>query len=117
MGMIQDVPEKATSEVRASTSSGSVLPQEKLKLAFNLMKVSSRTLRVLEYRSSSVLMLLFFVGSTRVGGWPSPGRYRAECSERASEGALVREGCPSGEVQKSLQSQERLVFSIHDAVN
>ena len=35
------------------------MPQEKLKLAFNLMKVSSRTLRVLEYRSSSVLIFLF----------------------------------------------------------
>ena len=30
-----------------------------MKLAFNLMKVSSRTLRVLEYRSSSVLIFLF----------------------------------------------------------
>ena len=59
MGMTQDVLEKAISVVRASTSSGSVLPQEKLKLAFNLMKVSSRTLRVLEYRSSSVLIFLF----------------------------------------------------------
>ena len=57
--MTQDVPEKALSEVRASTSSGSVLPQEKLKLAFNLMRVSSRILRVLEYRSSGVLIFLF----------------------------------------------------------
>ena len=73
MGMIQDVPEKAISEVRASTSSGSVFPQEKLKLAFNLMRVSSRTLRVLEYRSSSVLILSFFVGGTKAGGWSSPG--------------------------------------------
>jgi hypothetical protein len=40
------VLEKAISEVRASTSSGSVLLQEKLKLAFNLMRVSSRILRV-----------------------------------------------------------------------
>ena len=97
MGMIQDVPEKAISKVRASTSSGSVLPQEKLKHAFNRMRVSSQILRVLEYRSSSVLMLLFFVGSTRVGGWPSPGRYRAECSEREGEDALVREDCSPGE--------------------
>jgi hypothetical protein len=89
VGMIQDVPEKAISEVRAIISSGSVLPQEKLKLAFNLMRVSSRTLRVLEYRSSSILILLFFAGGTRAGGWPSPGRYRAECSERAGEDAIV----------------------------
>ena len=95
--MIQDVPEKATSEVRASTSSGSVLPQEKLKHAFNQMRVSSQILRVLEYRSSSVLILLFFAGGTWVGGWPSLGRYRAECSERAGEDALVREGCSPGE--------------------
>ena len=57
--MIQDVPEKAISEVRAGTSSGSVLPQEKLKLAFILMRVSSLTLWVLKYRSSSVLIFLF----------------------------------------------------------
>ena len=54
MGMIQDVPEKAISKVRASTSSGSVLPQEKLKLAFKLLGVSSRIIRVLEYESSSM---------------------------------------------------------------
>ena len=59
--MIQDVPKKAISEVWASTSSGSVFPQEKLKLAFNLMRVSSRTLRVLEYRSSSVLIFFLFL--------------------------------------------------------
>ena len=62
MMMTQDVPEKAISEVRESTSSGSVLPQEKLKLAFNLMKVSSRILRVFEYIDRVVhtdLLLLF----------------------------------------------------------
>ena len=95
--MIQDVPEKAISEVRACTSSGSVLPQEKLKLAFNLMRVSSRILRVLEHRSSSVLILLFFAGGTRAGGCPSPGRYKAGCSVRAGEDALIREGCSLGE--------------------
>ena len=58
MVMTQDVPEKAIFEMRASTSSGSVLPQEKLKLAF-LMRVSSRILQVLEYRSSSILIFLF----------------------------------------------------------
>ena len=39
------MPEKAISEVRASASqvsSGSVVPQEKLKLAFKLLGVSSR---------------------------------------------------------------------------
>jgi len=59
---IEDVTKKAVSEVQASASqisSGSVLPQEKLKLAFNLMRVSNRTLRVLEYRSSSVLTFSF----------------------------------------------------------
>ena len=68
VGMIQDVPEKAISEVRASTSSGSVLPQEKLKLAFNLMRVSNQTLRILEYRLSSLPILLFFAGSIGQGG-------------------------------------------------
>ena len=57
MGRIEDVPEMAISEVRASASqvsSGSVLPQEKLKLAFKLLGVSNRISRLLEYRSSSV---------------------------------------------------------------
>ena len=97
MGMIQDVPEKAISEVRASTSSRGVLPQEKVELAFKLLWVSSRVFRVLEYRSSIVLIFLFFVGGTRARGWPSPGRYRADCSEGAGEDALVREGCSPGE--------------------
>jgi hypothetical protein len=54
--MTEDVPKRAISEVRASTSqvpSGSVSPQEKLNLAYKLLGVSSRILRVLEYRSSS----------------------------------------------------------------
>ena len=45
MVRIEVVPEKAISEVRASASqvsSGSVMPQEKLKLAFKLLGVSSR---------------------------------------------------------------------------
>ena len=60
--MVQDAPDKAISEVRASASpvaSGSILPQEKLKVAYKLMGVSSRVIRVLEYRSSNVLIFLF----------------------------------------------------------
>ena len=51
VGRIEDVLKKAISEVRASTSQvilGSVVPQEKLKLAFKLLGVSSRISRVLE---------------------------------------------------------------------
>ena len=50
MGRIEDVPKKLIFEVRASASqvlSGSVVPQEKLKLAFKLPGVSSRIYRVL----------------------------------------------------------------------
>ena len=57
MGRIEDVPEKAISEVWASASqvsSASIVPQEKLKLAFKLLGVSNRISRLLEYRSSSV---------------------------------------------------------------
>ena len=57
MGRIEDVPEMAISEVRASASqvsSGSVMPQEKIKLAFKLLGVSSRIYRVLMYRSNSI---------------------------------------------------------------
>ena len=57
VGVIEDAPKRASSVVQPSTShvlSGSVLPQEKLKLAFKLLGVSSRIFRVLAYRSSSV---------------------------------------------------------------
>ena len=50
VGKIKDVPERAVSEVRASTSqvsSGSDLLREKVELAFKLLEVSSRTLRIL----------------------------------------------------------------------
>ena len=52
MGRVEDVLEKAISEVQATTSqvsSGSVLPQEKVKLAYKLLGVSSRVLRVLVF--------------------------------------------------------------------
>ena len=100
MGIVQDVTEKTISEVRVSTSqvsSGSILQREKVELAFKLLRVSSRTLRILEYRSSSILILFIFAGSIWAGGWPSPGQYRAECFEREGEDALVREGCSPGE--------------------
>ena len=57
MGRIEDVPENAISEVRPSASqvsSGSVVPQEKLKLAFKLLGVSSRIYRVFMYKLSSM---------------------------------------------------------------
>ena len=64
----QDVAKKAISEVRASTSLGSILPQDKMELAFKLLGVSSRTLRILYYRLSSVLIFFIFVGSIGAGG-------------------------------------------------
>ena len=84
------MPKRAESEVRVSTSqvlSGSVLPREKVELAFKLLEVSSRTLRI----------LFIFAGSTGAGVWPSPGQYRDECSEREGEDALGREGCSPGQ--------------------
>ena len=44
VGTIEVAPKRASSEVRASTSqvsSGSVVPQEKLKLAFKLLGVNN----------------------------------------------------------------------------
>ena len=90
------MPKRTVSKVRASTSqvsSGSHMPREKVELAFKLLGVSSRVFRVLEYRSSIVLIFLFFVGGAGVRGWPGSGRYRAECSEREGENAFVREDC------------------------
>ena len=97
------------------------MPQEKLKLAFKLLGVSSRVSRVLVFSDRVVytnpLALYFLVGGVRTGEQPAPGRFRARCSERAGEEALVREGCPSRKDQKTLQGQKRLVCSIYDAVD
>ena len=74
MGRVEDVPEKAVSEVRATTSqisSGSAVPQEKLKLAFKLLGVSSRASRVLVFLGQVVytdpLVFTFLAGGVRVG--------------------------------------------------
>ena len=56
------MPKRAISEVLASTfqvTSGSGLSREVVKLAVKLLEVSSRILRVLVYRSSSVLIFCF----------------------------------------------------------
>ena len=69
------MPEKAVSEVRATTSqvsSGSVLPQEKVKLAYKLLGVSSRVSRVLVFLDRVVytdpFVLYFLAGGVRAGG-------------------------------------------------
>ena len=70
VGRIEDVPKRAVSEVLASTSqvtSGSGLSREKVELAFKLLEVSSRILRVLYLRSSSTLISLF-AGGIGTGG-------------------------------------------------
>ena len=57
MRRVEDVPEKAVSEVQATTSqvsSGGALPQVKVKLAYKLLEVSSLICRVLIYRSNSI---------------------------------------------------------------
>ena len=62
IGKIEDVPKRAVSEVRASASqvsSWSDLPREKVELAFKLLEVSSRMLRILQCKSSSILIFLF----------------------------------------------------------
>ena len=56
------MPKRAVAEVLASTSqvtSGSGLPREKVELAVKLLEVSSRIIRVLYHRSSSILIFLF----------------------------------------------------------
>ena len=102
MGRVEDVPEKAVSEVRATTSqisSGSAVPQEKLKLAFKLLGVNSRVSRVLvsldRVVDTNPFVLYFFGRRCWSREVASPGQFRTKCSERAGEEALVREGCPS----------------------
>jgi len=74
VGRIEDVPEKAISEVQATTSqvsSGSVLPQEKVKLAYKLLGVSSRVLRVLVFLDPIIyidpLVFIFLAGGIGAG--------------------------------------------------
>ena len=92
--------------VEANTSLASLgggLPQEeKLKLAHKLFTVSSRTSRVLMCLFDRVadIDLFFFIllaGVVGTGEQSAPGRLRANCSERASEDALVRKGRSPGE--------------------
>ena len=104
MEKVDEVPQKAISVVQATTSqvlSGSAVPQEKLKLAFKLLGVSSRVSRVLVFLNRVVytdsLVLYILAGGVRAGKQPAPGQFRAKCSERAGEEALVREGSPSRE--------------------
>ena len=57
------MPKRAVADVLASTSqvtSRSGLSREKVELAFKLLEVSSRILRILSDRSSSILIFLFF---------------------------------------------------------
>ncbi|XP_039797568.1 uncharacterized protein LOC120662501 [Panicum virgatum] len=87
VGRIEDVPKKAISEVRASASqdsSGTVVPQEKLKLAFKLL--------------GEVL--------GQEGG-NAQDESKLNALREVSENARVREGCPSREDQEALQGQER----------
>ena len=75
IGMIEDVPKRAVSALQASAShisSGSVLPREKVELAFKLLEVSSRVNRVLYHKSSDILICLF-LQEAMTGGWPVPG--------------------------------------------
>jgi len=120
---VDEVPQKTISVVQATTSqvlSGAV-PQEKLKLAFKLLGVSSRVSRVLVFSDRVVytdpLVLYFLAGGVRAGEQPAPGQLRARCPERVGEEALIREGFPSREDQKALQGQKRLVCGIYDAVD
>ena len=70
MGKVEDVPEKAISEVRTTTSqvsSGSALPQEKVKLAYKLLGVSSRVSRVLVFLDRVVYTDLFIFLAGGIG--------------------------------------------------
>ena len=101
MGRVEEaLYTSAAPVVHASTSlvsSGSVLPQEKLKLAHKLLSVSSRITRVLVLLLDQVIdtdlcIFIFLAGGVRAEEQPAPGRLRADRSERASEKGLVREG-------------------------
>ena len=74
MEKVDEVPQKAISVVQATTyqvSSGSAMPQEKLKLAFKLLGVSSRVSRVLVFLDRVVytdpLVFTFLAGGVGAG--------------------------------------------------
>ena len=61
---VDEVPQKAVSVVQATTSQvslGSALPQEKVKLAYRLLGVSSQITRVLIFIRSSSMYLIFLI--------------------------------------------------------
>ena len=73
MEKVEHVPKKAISVMQATTSqvsSGSVVPQEKLKLAFKLLGVSSRVSRVLVFLDQVMyadpFVLYYLAGGVRV---------------------------------------------------
>ena len=75
MGKVDEVLQKAISVVQATTSqvsSGSAMPQEKLKLAFKLLGVSSRVSRVLVFLDRVVytdpFVFTFLAGGVGAGG-------------------------------------------------
>ena len=102
MEKVEDVPKRAISMVQATTSqvlSGSVVPQEKLKLAFKLLGVNSRVSRVLvsldRVVDTNPFVLYIFGRRCWSREVASPGQFRTKCSKRAGEEALVQEGRPS----------------------
>ena len=61
---VDEVPQKAVFVVQATTSQvslGSALPQEKVKLAYRLLGVSSRITRVLIFIRLSSMYLIFLI--------------------------------------------------------
>ena len=64
MGKVDEVTQKVVSVVQATDAQvtlGSVLPQEKLKLAYRLLGVSSRITRVLIFIRLSSMYLIFLI--------------------------------------------------------
>ena len=64
MEKVDEVPQKAVPVVHATTSQvslGSALPQEKVKLAYRLLGVSSQITRVLIFIRSSRMYLIFLI--------------------------------------------------------
>jgi len=61
---VDEVPQKTVFVVQATTSQvslGSALPQEKVKLAYRLLGVSSQITRVLIFIRSSRMYLIFLI--------------------------------------------------------
>ena len=103
------MPKRVVAEVLASTSqviSGSVLPREKVELAFKLLEVSSRIPRVLFSRSSGILIFLFLQEALGREGGRSQDETELNALKERVKTLLSKKPALEGKLKKLSQSKK-----------